>query len=233
MREWRSVEVKADGPFGAILRSSQPDKPRLWVDEATDEPGGAYAIVPQMLARCPGEPPIVLGIQAWNLAMGRSGFIGGETRIERGLHIAKRILQLPRGWPGEEIGRRCGREIAGDSSEGSSSLEFGDCRQFLLAGGKAGIEFLIVGRAIEQRNERAVLIGRIGLKTQYMRRAGDRSYLQGLLLENFSRRLRLRQHIDPIPEQSGPCRLQRPPDPHAQRLVLPRQIGDEKQPGRA
>jgi hypothetical protein len=40
-----------------------------------------------MLARCPRPSLIVFGREAWNLAMGRFGFIGGEARVDRCLEL--------------------------------------------------------------------------------------------------------------------------------------------------
>jgi len=57
---------------------------------------------------------------------------------------------------------------------------------------KARIQFLVIGGAIKQLNERVLLVRRIGRKSENMHGAGDRSDLKSLLLEYLSRSGRLR-----------------------------------------
>ena len=56
--------------------------------------------------------------------------------------------------------------------------------------------------------------------------------LARLALEHGACRGRLRQCVDTIAQRAGTRRLQGPPDPHAQGLVAPRQVGNEQQPAR-
>src|ERR1700687_1750994 len=94
VREWRTIEVEADSPLGAILRPLQPDKARLRVDEVADQPGRTDAIDPEVFTRCPRPAVIILAIQSRNLAMRRPRLIGREPRVERRLRIRERAFYL-------------------------------------------------------------------------------------------------------------------------------------------
>ncbi len=146
-------------------------------------------------------------------------------------HVGERTLHLSLGFSRKEIGRRGGRQIARERRERPSSIELGEFSQTLLEGIKASVEFLVIRSAIEQLDERCVLFGRVGLKGKNMRAAGDRPDLTSLLLEEFSRSGRLRQHVDAISQQSRARGLQGAPNPHPKCLVRPRQVGNEQKPG--
>src|SRR6266853_1361219 len=90
----------------------------------------------------------------------------------------------------------------------------------------------ILTRAIEQRDERRVLLGRGRIEGQNVHQTARRLDLVPLLLEDLSRVLRVRKEIGAIAQQSSAGGLQRPPDAHPQCWIAAGKIGDEQQPGR-
>src|SRR5450759_2745405 len=104
-----TVEVKAQGSFGAVFDTFQPQKLCVRINEASDEPGRRHTVDPQMFPCGPHASAVRLALPAWDLAMRSSRLIGRKACIERRLGINECAFHLPTRLAREEIARndRC------------------------------------------------------------------------------------------------------------------------------
>ena len=75
MRERRAIEVEADGIGRAILRGAYPQKARVGIDKASDQPRAGDAINPHLLPSGPPLPAIRSPLQMPDTRVQRLGFI--------------------------------------------------------------------------------------------------------------------------------------------------------------
>src|SRR3954468_2328011 len=94
MRELRAVEVEADRPLGAILRSLAPLKLRLPIDETPDQPRRSDPIDPEVFAGSPRASPIRACIACRYATGGGMRLVSRETSIDGTRHVRKRGRQL-------------------------------------------------------------------------------------------------------------------------------------------
>src|SRR5262249_31332065 len=88
----------------------------------------------------------------------------------------------------------------------------------------------VLGCSIEERKEVCLLLRKCRLKRDDVPEAPGLFDLFRLRLEHFSRRVRVRQDIGAITQQSRARRFHGTPHPHTVRLIAAWKIRDEEQP---
>src|SRR6185437_2722878 len=230
VRKRGSIEVKAKRPLRAVLGPLQPQEPRLRIDEAADEPGGGHTIDPQMLASDPGAAAVLFRIQLASLTTRRMRLVGREPCVQGSLGFRQGTLDLVAGLAGEEVARADGGDVAADGGELLPRFHLFEIRELGLQVLEPLDRFRILRSAVEQSDELRILLRRLRIERQQVRKAPGCLDLSRLLFENLPRLLGLRQQVGPIAQQPRAGRLHGTPDAHAQGRVVTWQIADQQQP---
>jgi hypothetical protein len=147
--EFCAVEVKTDSAFRAVLRSFEPEKLCLRVDESLNEPGGAHSINPQPLSRRPRSPPIVLTIKTHDLSLRSVRLLGRELRGQRRLGVDERFVELSARFAGEEVdGGERGR-FAPQRCKAAAGIKFLELSRLAQEGLQRRGDRLVLRRAVE------------------------------------------------------------------------------------
>src|SRR5499427_2128611 len=103
VRERRAVEVEAQSVFRTVLRSVEPQKARVGIDEAPDQPRTGDTIDPYPV---PGSPPLAAirrPFQVPNARVQRQWLIRRKVPRDGGLGFSEGLGSLDLGRAGEVV----------------------------------------------------------------------------------------------------------------------------------
>src|SRR6266446_2756858 len=103
MGKRRAVEVKAKGVGGAVLRGFDPQKARLEIDEAPDQPGTGDAIDPYPLPGGPQLAAIRSPLQVPDAHVQRLWFVRRKLSGDSSVCFGKGLGTLGLGGPREVV----------------------------------------------------------------------------------------------------------------------------------
>src|SRR6185437_1381327 len=186
--ELRSIKIEAYGLLRDFLDALQPEKLRLLIDEAANEPGGGDAIDPEPLARYPGAARVRLRIATADPVTGRVGLIWRESGIERGFCIGQCALHLIARRAREVVTCDYGRDLPAQSGKALPRFILAKLSHPALERANAAQDLLVIHRAVEETGECRLLLGRFALEREQVCGTTGGADFDRLLVEHASGR---------------------------------------------
>ena len=232
MGELGTVEIKTDGALWAVLWTLQPQKLRLWIYVAFDQPRTGQAVGPGTSPGGPSAAAVFGGVHVPDPARCCMRLAWGQHRIGRSCQIFQSVVGLIARRTREEILLHYRVVVASQPRQlrcQSNSLHTFD----LPSGAINPAQQLLVLRCpIEQSPKLCFLLRVAGIHLQDLSAAAGRNHILRLRSQRLVELAPIRKQVDAVAQDGSAECFECPPHAHSYGGLLALQSEDEQDPRR-